>query len=80
MLRPPILHPLHIFRAAEVIAVAGFAQPLPLTGLFAGGLALRGGTISLAPPIPVIGNEYLLAVQTLAAGGVRFHRIENPPR
>ena len=80
MLRPPLLHPLDIFGAAEVIAVARFAQPLLLTGLFAGRLALRGGTILLAAPIPVIGGEYLLTVQTLAARGGWFRRVENPPR
>ena len=80
MLCPPLLHPLDIFGATEVIAVAGFAQPLLLAGLFAGRLALRGGTLFLASPIPVIGNKYLLTVQTLAANGVRLHRVENPPR
>ena len=67
-------------RAAEVIVVARLAQPLLLTGLFAGRLALRGGTIHLASLIPVIGNKYLLTLQTLAANGVRLHRVENPPR
>jgi hypothetical protein len=78
MLRPPLPHPLHIFRATEVIAVVGFAQPPLLTGLLAGGLAVLGGTVFLAASIPVIRNKELLAVQTFTAKGGRFHRGEKP--
>ena len=79
MRRPPLLHPLHIFRATEVIAVVRFAQPFLLTGPLAGGLTLRVGTIFLPPPIPVIRNKNHLAVQTFAAGRGRFHPIEKSP-
>ena len=79
MFRPPLLHPLDVLGTAEVIPVLGFAQPTRLTGPFAGGLALRGGTKSLASAIAVIGNKTLLTMRAFAARGRRLHWGEKPP-
>ena len=64
-------------RPAKVIAVSWQAQPLALTGLVAGALALRFGTILLSPPIAVVGKELNLAMQALARLGRRGHRPQS---
>ena len=79
MLCAPLLHPLYVLGTAEVIPVFGFGQPALLTGAFADGLALDGGTIFLAPAIAVIGDKELLTMQTFAASGRRVHRVETLP-
>ena len=79
MLCPPLLHPLHILGAAEVIPVLGPAQPTLLAGVFADDLALGGETIFLAPAVTVVGHEELLTVQAFAASGRWVHRVAKSP-
>jgi len=72
----PLLHPLHILRAAEVGSVFGFAQPTLLSGSFAGLLALLCRTILLPSAIPIIGHKQHLTMQTLATVRFRLHQVE----
>jgi hypothetical protein len=72
----PLLHPLHVLRAAEMISVFGFAQPTLLPGALAGLLTLRNRTILLASSIPVIGHKQHLAMQTLATARFGLHQVE----
>jgi hypothetical protein len=76
----PLLHPLHILCAAEVVAVFGFTQPTLLPGPLAGRLALRRRTILLASSIPVIGHKQHFAMQTLATARFRLHQVEAATR
>jgi len=76
----PLLHPLHVFRTAEMVSVFGFAQPTLLPGALAGLLALRRRTILLASSIPVIGHKQHLAMQTLVTARFRLHQVEAATR
>jgi len=78
--RPPLLHPLHVRRTAEVIPVFGFAQPTRLPGSLAGLLARRDRTILLASAIPVIGHKQVFTMQTLAPVRFGFHQVEAATR
>jgi hypothetical protein len=73
---PPLPHPLHVLRAAEVILVVGFAQPPLLPGALAGRLALRPRTILLASAIPVIGHKQQLTMQAFTTACLRLHGVE----
>jgi hypothetical protein len=75
----PLLHPLHILRAAEVVAVFRFTQPTLLPGPLASLLALRSRTILLASSIPVIGHKQHLAMQTLVTARFGLHQVEAAP-
>jgi len=72
----PLPHPLHILRAAEVVAVFRFTQPTLLPGPLASMLALRSRTILLASSIPVIGHKQHLAMQTLVTTRFGLHQVE----
>ena len=72
----PLLHPLHVLRAAEMVSVFGLAQPTLLPGVLAGLLTLRNRTILLASSIPVIGHKQHLAMQTLATARFGLHQVE----
>ena len=61
----PLLDPLDIFLASEVIAVGRFGEPAPLAGGFAGSAALRYGTINLVMAVAVIRTEELIAKTAL---------------
>jgi hypothetical protein len=57
MLLPPLLDPLGVSGATEVISIGGLAQPAALAGAFAGLTARRLGAIKLMMSIAVIGKE-----------------------
>ena len=57
MILAPLLHAAHIVRPPEVAAILWFFEPKLLTGRFAGLAAFGFGTISLAPPIAMVGRE-----------------------
>ena len=59
---------------AEVVAVAGLAQPAALTGGLAGLLTSGLGTIVLASLVTRIGNEKLGATAAFASGLLTAHR------
>ena len=69
----PRLDPLHVKRAAKVIAVGPFVQPASLTGRLAGPAASRLGTVMLALVIAKIREEKLAATATLALFGPDAH-------
>jgi len=61
----PLLYATHIVRPAEIISVLGFLQP-KLLACRIGGLAAFGfGTISLAPPVAMVGSEENTATRAL---------------
>jgi hypothetical protein len=60
--------------SAEVVSVAGFAQPSPLAGGLAGLPTSRLGTIVLAGFVTRIGNEKLGATVAFASGLFAAHR------
>ena len=62
----PRLDALDVFRAAEVIAVGGLAQPTLLTSPFASGAAGGLGTKNLMVAVAVIGRKELAAAEALA--------------
>src|SRR5436309_2185143 len=69
----PELDAADLVGSAEVVAVAGFAQPPPLTGGLTG-LSTRGGrTIVLAGLIARIRNEQLGARLAFASGLLAAH-------
>jgi hypothetical protein len=76
VLLSPVLNPLHILGIPEVVAVFRFTQPTLLPDPFASLPALRGRTIPLAFPIPIIGHKQLLTVQTFTATRFRLHLVE----
>jgi hypothetical protein len=59
--------------AAEVIAVAGLAQPAALAGLLAGPAAGRLGAVSLVIAVAIIRQEQLLATTALATRKLQTH-------
>ena len=69
----PRLDPLHVKRAAKVVAVGTLVQPAPLTGRLAGLPASRLGTVMLALVIAKIREEKLAATATLALFGPDAH-------
>src|SRR5688572_5976726 len=70
----PELDAQQLVGTAEVVAVAGLAQPAPLTGGFAG-LPTRGlGTVVLAGLVTRIGEEKLGATAAFASGLLAAHR------
>jgi hypothetical protein len=60
--------------SAEVVAVAGLAQPPPLAGGLAGQPTSGLGTIVLAGFVAWIGNEKLGATAAFASGLLAAHR------
>jgi hypothetical protein len=72
----PLLHPLHILRAAEMVSVFRFTQPTLLPGSLPSLLALRNRTILLASSIRVIGHKQHLAMQTLVTARFGLHQVE----
>jgi hypothetical protein len=76
----PLPHSFHVLPAAEVITVGGSAQPAALTGLLAGRLAPRLGTINLMVAVAVIGQEKLLTTTALAAAVLGAHDGSNDGR
>jgi len=60
--------------SAEVVSVAGFAQPSLLAGGLAGLLTSGLGTIVLAALVTRIGNEKLGATAAFASGLLAAHR------
>jgi len=60
--------------SAEVVAVASFAEPAPLTGCLAGLPTSGLGTIVLAGFVTRIGNEKLGATAAFASGLLAAHR------
>jgi hypothetical protein len=62
----PLLHSLGILGAAEVIAIAGPAQPAVLAGTLADLAALRLGTVNLVMSVAIIRKKKLLATTALA--------------
>jgi hypothetical protein len=77
VLRPPITHPLHIGRPAEVVAIACLAQPATLTGRLAGTPTLGFAAVSLVVRVARVGMEQFSAVQALAPSSA-FH-LGHPP-
>ena len=53
----PLLNAMHIVRPAEVVAVVRFIEPTLLACRFSGLAAFRLGTISLPPPVSMVGIE-----------------------
>jgi hypothetical protein len=70
----PELDAAHLVGTAEVVAVAGLAQPAPLTGGLAGLPTSGLGTIVLAGLVTRIGNEKLGATAAFASGLLAAHR------
>jgi hypothetical protein len=69
----PGLHPFHGARAAEVIAVAVFAEPAALAGDLAGLLAFRVRTISLPIRRARIRKKKSAAMTAFTPGGRAAH-------
>src|ERR1017187_1722790 len=76
MCAAPLLDPLHVFRAAEVVAVFRFTQPTRLPGALAGQLTCRGGAILLATPIPVIGHKQHPTMQAFTTTRFGLHEVQ----
>ena len=74
----PSLGPLHILRAAEVVAVGWLAQPTLLAGLLDGVAAIGLGAVMLAVLIAVIGDKELAATAALASCRTETHRSPKP--
>ena len=70
----PELDAAHLVGTAEVVAVAGLAQPAALTGGLAGLLTSGLGTIVLASLVTRIGNEKLGATAAFASALCSAHR------
>jgi hypothetical protein len=70
----PSLDPLHVLSVAEVISVACFSQPAPLTGGFAGPATSRSQTEKLTAGIMNVGNEKYFAAAALASVVLGTHR------
>jgi len=64
--------------AAEMVAVAIFAEPALLAGGLAGLSASGLGTVALAIQGPRIGNEKLIATAAFASGQRAAHRKPYP--
>jgi hypothetical protein len=73
----PLPDPLHVLGIAEVISIAGFSQPAPLTGGLAGPAAIRSQTEKLTTGIVNVRSEKCLAAATLASLWIETHRPPN---
>jgi hypothetical protein len=73
----PGLHPRHVDRPSEVVAVLGFSEPAALTGRLAR-LAARGlRAVPLMPQIARIGSKQFPTAQALASPRA-LHRSASP--
>jgi len=70
----PLLYPPDLISSAEVVSVAGFTQPTPLTGRLAGLAAGGLATVVLAIRGACIGKKELTATTTFASGWRAAHR------
>ena len=70
----PQLHSPDLIGSAEVVSVAGFAQPSPLTGRLTGLAAGGLGTVVLAIRGACIRKKEVTATTTLASGWRAAHR------
>ena len=70
----PLSDPLHVLGVAEVISIAWFAQPAPLTGSFAGLATSRSQTENLTAGIMNVGGEKGFAAAALASIVLGTHR------
>jgi hypothetical protein len=66
MILAPLLYAARIVRPTEVVAVLGFFEPKLLTRRFAGFAAFGSGTISLMPPVAMVGREETPATRAFA--------------
>ena len=62
----PFLYAAHIVRPSEVVAVLRFIEPTLLACRFAGLAAFGLGTISLLPPVAMVGSEENSAARAFA--------------
>jgi len=62
----PLLYATHIVSPAEIVSVLGFLKPNLLACRFAGLAAFGLGTISLAPPVAMVGSEENTTTRALA--------------
>jgi len=76
MLSAPGLDPRGVIGAAEVVAVGGLFEPAALALLFADPATIGLGAVALVMPITKIGNEELVAMQTLGASRLPGHKSE----
>ena len=74
----PCAHTLHLFGTAEVISVAGLAQPAALAGRLAGVAATGLAAVMLTLPVAVIRQEQLAATSALPSLGLQTHRGLTP--
>jgi len=61
----PLLYATHIVRPAEIVSVLRFLKPNLLACRFAGLAAFGLGTISLAPPVAMVGGEETTTTRAL---------------
>jgi hypothetical protein len=73
----PLPDPLHVLSVAEVISIAWFSEPAPLTGSFAGLAAIRSQTEKLTARIMNVRSEKGLTAATPASIGLGTHRPPN---
>ena len=71
----PLLDPFHVLGVAEVISVAWFAQPAPLTGGFAGLATSRSQTEKLTTGIMNVRSKTCLAAAAFASVMLGTHRL-----
>jgi hypothetical protein len=69
----PSLDPLHVLSVAEVISVACFSQPAPLTGGFAGPATSRSQTEKLTAGIMNVRSKNYFAAAALASVELGTH-------
>ena len=71
----PLLDPLHIGGVAEVVSIAGFPQPTPLTGGFAGPATFRSQTEKLTAGVMNVWSKTSFAAAALALVVLGTHRL-----
>jgi hypothetical protein len=75
MLLLPVANPLGVLVIPEVILVLRFGQPSSLRLALAGFTAVSLLAIALALSVPIIGKKKFLAVEAVASGRRRLHRV-----
>jgi len=76
MLLSPVLDPLDVLLAAEVIAVVVLADPFALSGSLAGSATLRCRTEALPIGVAIVGEEECFAAATLTSDPLTPHASE----
>jgi hypothetical protein len=73
----PLPDPFHVLGVAEVISIAWFSQPAPLTGGLAGPATIRSQAEKLTAGIMNVRSEKCFAAAALASVRFATHRARN---